>query len=64
MNFILYGIRANTRVLLWSDNCKYTVMIYISEHVFLVRQVAAKGTGGRNHGITVDLNIYTVMCAE
>jgi len=22
------------------------------------------GAGGRNHGITVDLNIYTVMCAE
>jgi hypothetical protein len=30
----------------------------------LVRQVADKGAGGRNHGITVDLNIYTVMCAE
>jgi len=34
MNFILYGIRGNTWVLVWSDDCKYTVMIYISEHVF------------------------------
>jgi len=40
-----------------------SVMICISER-FLVRQVGAKGAGGRNHVITVDLNIYTVMCAE
>jgi len=62
MNFVLYGIRGNTRVLLWRDNCKYNIMIYISEHVFLVRQVAAKGAGGRNHGITVDLNVFIQLC--
>jgi hypothetical protein len=32
--------------------------------MFLVRQVVAEDAGGRNHGITFDLNIYTVMCAE
>jgi hypothetical protein len=42
MNLILYGVRGNMGVLLWNDNCKYNVIIFISEHAFWWARVELK----------------------